>query len=172
MHKASDFIFFYGREGEKGYLSQWSHYPFEAPLDSDGTLYRFETCEHWMMANKALAFGDKPIIQKIVKMGHSKEDLAKVKKLGRQVKNFDEAVWDQIKEGIVYQGNLHKFKAHRGAATSLLGTGEKILVEASRTDRVWGIGYTEANAMANFENWGHNLLGKALVDVREELRRT
>ena len=48
--------------------------------------------------------------------------------------------------------------------------GERELVEASPLDRIWGVGFAEKNAAANKQKWGLNLLGKALMDVRERLR--
>ena len=52
----------------------------------------------------------------------------------------------------------------------LLETGDRLLVEASPNDRIWGVGYSAANAEANRGNWGGNLLGKALMRVRDRLR--
>lgn len=45
-----------------------------------------------------------------------------------------------------------------------------MIAEAASKDRVWGIGFTEKNAMANRADWGENRLGKALVAAREHLR--
>ena len=71
------------------------------------------------------------------------------------------------------EGNYHKFTISEDAENlraMLLGTGNRELVEASAMDRVWGIGYSESNADQNRVRWGENLLGKALVRVRERLR--
>ena len=53
----------------------------------------------------------------------------------------------------------------------MLETGDLILVEASPLDRIWGIGFREKKAMemGNRERWGMNLLGNALMKVREQL---
>lgn len=72
------------------------------------------------------------------------------------------------------EGNVHKFTISEDAAAlcgQLLATGERELVEASPMDRVWGIGYGEKKAGLNRHRWGKNLLGKALMDVREQLRK-
>ncbi|MDR0273088.1 MAG: NADAR family protein, partial [Clostridiales bacterium] len=55
----------------------------------------------------------------------------------------------------------------------LLSTNDKILVEASPLDTIWGIGYSKDNdKAANPQNWrGLNLLGFALMEVRDELKR-
>lgn len=52
----------------------------------------------------------------------------------------------------------------------LLATGTRDLVEASPRDRIWGIGFGWKNAEKQRQRWGLNLLGKALVEVRERLR--
>lgn len=61
----------------------------------------------------------------------------------------------------------------------LLATGERELVEASRFDRVWGVGFTVEELRrtqkgerrgAEREKWGQNLLGKALMSARKRIR--
>jgi ribA/ribD-fused uncharacterized protein len=51
----------------------------------------------------------------------------------------------------------------------LLNTGTRILVEASPSDRIWGIGFDAENAEGNESEWGANKLGHALMKVRERL---
>ena len=73
---------------------------------------------------------------------------------------------------IVVQGNMYKFTIAEDAENLkgwLLATGDRLLVEASPLDRVWGVGFTEKNAGANRHRWGQNLLGKALMVVRGRL---
>jgi ribA/ribD-fused uncharacterized protein len=92
------------------------------------------------------------------------------------VKGYDEAYWAEVKSAVVEMGNYAKFGQDKTLKEYLLGTGERELVEASVTDRIWGIGFsakTEAGerlALANREQWGENKLGKALVSVRARLR--
>jgi ribA/ribD-fused uncharacterized protein len=74
---------------------------------------------------------------------------------------------------IVEEGTYHKFTISEDAENlrnMLLATGERELAEASSLDRIWGIGFAEGNAGANRHRWGENLLGKALMSVRERLR--
>jgi hypothetical protein len=54
----------------------------------------------------------------------------------------------------------------------LVNTGERVLVEASPVDRIWGIGLTADHSNAtDLERWpGLNLLGFALMQVRAILR--
>lgn len=95
---------------------------------------------------------------------------AEAKKLGREVKGFDQKVWDENCEAVVEEGNFLKFEQNRELGEVLLGTGERRLVETSPNDRVWGVGFNSEEAEGREEEWGKNLLGKALERVRERLR--
>ncbi|KAI1346782.1 hypothetical protein F5Y01DRAFT_263019 [Xylaria sp. FL0043] len=53
----------------------------------------------------------------------------------------------------------------------LLATGARELVEASPRDRIWGVGFGAKNAVNNRHKWGKNLLGKCLMEVREQFRK-
>lgn len=77
------------------------------------------------------------------------------------------------KSSIVEEGNYHKFtkaKESSQMAQSLLDTGDRELVEASPTDRIWGVGFGAAHAGEHRGEWGENRLGKALMSVRARLR--
>jgi len=96
-------------------------------------------------------------------------DPAQQKQLGRAVNNFDSALWNQHKFGIVWSGNYLKFSQHEDLRRRLLSTGDKIIVEASPVDRVWGIGLAaQDERILDPTNWrGQNLLGKVLMSVRQ-----
>lgn len=121
-----------------------------------------------MMAGKARLFNDNATLQKILLANTPDE----AKKLGRQVKNFDAVTWDAHKFDLVVEGNYHKFSQYPALKTFLINTHGRILVEASPMDRIWGIGM--AATSENVENpllWrGHNLLGYALMVVRDQLK--
>ena len=70
------------------------------------------------------------------------------------------------------QGNLAKFRQNPLLGDFLRGTGDAVLVEASPVDCIWGIGWAEDDPQARLpEMWdGSNLLGFALMEVREQLR--
>jgi ribA/ribD-fused uncharacterized protein len=132
----------------------------------DGVEYA--TAEHWMMAAKARLFEDAEAERQAI----TAPNPALAKKAGRLVRGFDEAVWERERFGIVVEGSVHKFAAHGDLQGFLLGTGERVLVEASPVDRVWGIGLAaDDEAALDPERWrGPNLLGFALMAARERLR--
>ena len=146
----------------KSCFSQWWQSAFEV----DGV--RYATAEHWMMAQKAELFEDKDIIEKIL----NAKSPAQAKKLGRQVKNFDPKIWGDNCFDIVCEGNFHKFSQHDNLKEFLLDTKDRVLVEASPVDKIWGIGMAQENEHAeNPRLWkGQNLLGFALMEVRDRLR--
>lgn len=123
------------------------------------------------MLQKALLFSDPETARNILDVTSAgKQALSSVKALGRKVRNFDEAVWKTHREQIVLEGTLLKFRQNEELKEKLLGTGKKMMVEASPRDRIWGIGFGEKNALGCFDKWGSNLLGKALVEARKRLR--
>ncbi|MEU2333737.1 NADAR family protein [Streptomyces sp. NPDC006654] len=142
-------------------LSQW----WPSPFVVDGVGYA--TAEHWMMAAKARLFADAEAERRVLAAAHP----AEAKKAGRLVRGFDEAIWQRERLGIVTEGSVHKFAADAALRDFLLGTGDRVLVEASPVDRVWGIGLAATDARADDpERWqGANLLGFALMEARERL---
>lgn len=165
--QALDFLFFWGhRPSQDGgtnqsCLSQWWKQGFE----QEGIYYR--TAEHWMMAEKARLFNDTTFLPLILNASTPLE----AKKLGRKVRGFELETWQAHAYSIVKTGNLHKFSQHPALKAYLLSTGDKILVEASPYDQIWGIGLSrEAPQAQDPREWlGTNLLGFALMEVRDEL---
>ncbi|MFJ4922676.1 NADAR family protein [Streptomyces sp. NPDC088725] len=162
------YLYFWGhtpaRDGALGphCLSQW----WSAPFTVDGV--RYATAEHWMMAAKARLFGDGEAERNAVGAAHP----SLAKKAGRLVRDFDAAVWERERFGIVVEGSVHKFGQDPGLRGYLLATGDRILVEASPMDRIWGIGLAAGDERAQDPaRWrGLNLLGYALVEARKQLR--
>ena len=158
-----ELLLFYGHKVTKTVtetcLSQWYPCKFEA----DGVSYT--SAEQYMMAEKAKLFGDEEIRAEIL----STSDPRKCKALGRKVQNFDKVVWDKGKKNIVHKGNTRKFLQNSALRNFLLSTGDRVLAEASPTDRIWGIGLGKNNPGAlEPEKWrGQNLLGFTLMRVRD-----
>ncbi|MCW1886648.1 NADAR family protein [Luteolibacter flavescens] len=162
------YLFFWGHtppaDGSvsKSCFSQW----FPSPFTVDGICY--PTAEHFMMAAKARLFGDREIEERVLKSSHPKQ----AKELGRKVRGFDEATWTRERYRLVVEGNLGKFSRNPPMKDFLLTTGERVLVEASPYDKIWGIGMSaDHRDVENPVAWnGLNLLGFALMEVRSRLR--
>lgn len=163
-YKNEPYIYFWGHQGKhpKTCLSQW--YP--SPFIVDG--YKYATAEHWMMAQKALLFNDPGTFNKIIQSVDPRE----VKAMGRKIKGFDSAIWDDEKYYIIVEGNVEKFKQNPSLKDYLLSTNNAICVESSPYDKIYGIGLTEHDARGlSHHQWkGENLLGFALMEVRTILR--
>ncbi len=161
------YLFFWGhrprQDGQIGKqcFSQW----WPSSFAVNGINYR--TAEHYMMAEKARLFNDQVCFDKILESRHPGE----AKKLGREIKHFNESSWVQKRFEIVVQGNLAKFSQNEELKTFLVNTKKRVLVEASPADKIWGIGLAEDNPHTqNPEEWeGPNLLGFALMKVRDKL---
>ena len=152
------FVFFWG-----GWPSQW----FKSEFEIDGV--RYNCCEQFMMVEKARVFGDEEAEAAILRSANP----GKQKAIGRSVRGFDEDVWDSVCRGIVYRGNVAKYEQNRQFGEYLLQTGERTIVEASPTDRIWGIGLAQDDPRAHDPaQWrGTNWLGVAIMQARDELRR-
>lgn len=167
--KNLEYIYFWGHHPKKdggiskSCFSQW----WKSSFNVGHAKYLF--MEQYMMAEKARLFGDKEIEEKIM----SCNDPNEIKGLGRKVKDFDEKVWNSIKYSIVVNGNYNKFIQNEKLKAFLLSTEDKILVEASPYDNVWGIQMSEEDVdIKNPKLWrGENLLGFALMEVRNEIKR-
>ncbi|BDP42361.1 hypothetical protein DAETH_23300 [Deinococcus aetherius] len=131
----------------------------------DGATYRW--AEQYLMARKARLFGDEGRLAAIL----AARTPADCKALGRRVTPYDDEVWTRERYGVALDMLRLKFGQNVELRDALLATGDALLVEASPTDRIWGIGFSEGEAEANRHAWGENLLGRALMEVRAELRR-
>jgi ribA/ribD-fused uncharacterized protein len=163
----NEFLFFWGhtpsKNGKvsKSCFSQWWEGAFVVEEKE------YKTAEHWMMAKKAELFKDDETLQKVL---NSKTPVD-AKKAGREVKGYIEEIWMKNRFQIVKEGNLHKFSQNQELKMFLLNTENKVLVEASPYDPIWGIGMAVSHTEINKpEKWlGLNLLGFALMEVRDEL---
>jgi len=147
---------FYG-----GVCSQWLACDFEV----DGV--RYNCTEQYMMAEKARLFGDKESERKIMFANHPRDQKA----IGRRVKDFVREEWDAISRDVVYKANYAKFTQNPGLEYELRDTAGTLLVEASPTDRIWGVGLTTDDPKVHDpKKWrGTNWLGEVLMKVREDI---
>ncbi len=153
---------FYNPEGENGYLSNW----YKAEFCYAGRVYH--SSEQYLMEQKALTFGDVEIAEKIM----ASDDLNEIKKLGRKVARYNDALWKTIRGQIMRRGIRAKFQQNPELLYNLLSTGNALIVECAPRDMVWGIGVDmeDSRSMDPKEWKGRNLLGRTLMRVREDLR--
>lgn len=165
---AYPYLYFWGhtpkKQGvvDKSCLSQW--WPCSFTVDGDA----YSSAEQFMMAEKARVMGDAETRAEIL----ATHGPAAVKKLGRKVRNYDEAKWRAARFDVVVRGNIAKFASDDALRAFLLATGDAVLVEASPDDAVWGIGLAEHDPEAKDpRTWkGTNLLGFALMHARAALK--
>ncbi|KAK1756394.1 hypothetical protein QBC47DRAFT_379862 [Echria macrotheca] len=95
----------------------------------------------------------------------------KTNKLDKKMADFYAEHWSSKSlEEVAVVGNMAKFGQNPELKRKLLGTRDRMLVQTSSTDHVWGIGFKEKDAMQNQVHWGENKVGKALMFVRKRLR--
>lgn len=156
-------ICFHNPDEENGYLSNW--YLSEFTVDD----ITFSSMEQYMMYEKAILFHDQETAKKILQ----KDNVAEIKALGRTVQNFDDTVWGQSREEIVYKGVFEKFRQNPELRKRLERTGEEVIAECAVKDKIWGIGLSMKDEdRFCVERWkGQNLLGKILMDVRKDIKQ-
>lgn len=156
-------ICFHNPDEENAYLSNW--YPSDFTVNG----ISFSSMEQYMMYQKALRFGDTKITDKIL----ATDDVAKIKKLGREVQGYDDSVWNGVRQIIVYEGLTAKFSQNEDLKAKLLETKDVILAECAVRDKIWGIGLSMTDEKRfDKDKWkGQNLLGYALMLVREHLSK-
>lgn len=156
-------ICFHNPDEENGYLSNW--YLSEFIIDD----ITFSSMEQYMMYEKAILFHDQETAEKILQT----DNVAEIKALGRTVQNFDDTVWGQSREEIVYKGVFEKFRQNPELRKRLERTGEEVIAECAVKDRIWGIGLSMKDEHRFcVDRWkGQNLLGKILMDVRKDIKQ-
>ena len=149
------------------FKSNWPSQWFISDFIIDGITYN--CCEKRMMHQKAILFGDLDTASLILKEYDPKE----IKKLGRIVKNFCSDKWNEVADDVVFNANLAKFSQNENLNKLLMDTSDKKIVECSPYDSIWGNGLNITDTLNTPENkWkGTNRLGKALMRVRDELRK-
>ena len=155
-------ICFHNPDEENGYLSNW--YP--SPFTLDGV--EFSSMEQYMMYRKSVCFGDDKVAAQILVT----EDVTEIKTLGRLVSGYDESLWNGVRQIVVYEGLLAKFSQNSELWEQLKKTGSAVLAECAVKDRIWGIGLSmrDPDRLDRAKWQGQNLLGYALMMVREKLR--
>jgi ribA/ribD-fused uncharacterized protein len=161
-----DFFFFWGAksaDGPRACLSNFYVAPFVEPSAPTTTRSprRFFCMEQFMVLKKAELFGDADAASAVMALT---SDPAACKKIGRAVRGFSEQRWAAVARDIVEDGAYLKFSQNPPLARFLVSTAAQMLVEASPYDRIWGIGFSERDALRRPRaEWGSNWLGQVLM---------
>ena len=155
-------ICFHNPSEDYGFLSNW----YLSDFQIDGIT--FTSMEQYMMYKKAICFKNENIANQIL----AEKNVAKIKELGRLVSDYDEHIWNGVRQIIIYEGLFAKFSQNESLRSKLLDTKYSTLVECAVKDRIWGIGLsmTDPKRLIQTEWQGQNLLGYALMMVRDRLK--
>lgn len=155
-------IGFHQPELPNGYLSNW----YIAKFKVGGVT--FSSIEQYMMYMKAEVFGDRKHAAEIMTL----RDAQEIKRVGREVENYDDRVWNGLRQVIVYEGLLAKFCQNSDLGEKLRNTGDAVIAECAAEDPVWGIGMSlQDEDRFYMSRWkGTNYLGFSLMFVRNRLQ--
>ena len=123
----SNILGFYAPNQENGYLSNWYSCSFKYGR------YAYSSAEQFMMAQKAALFRDYGVFFKIL----DTDDQSTIKKLGKQVSNYDDAVWSRLRGPMMRRGLRAKFQQNPELMEKLLATGNMVLAECAPHDKIW-----------------------------------
>lgn len=112
------------------------------------------TTEHFFQAQK---FAGTPH-EEAIRLAKTPKQAAE---MGRDRRRPLRADWEQVKDDIMRAAVREKFRTHAGLREELLATGDAEIVENAPGDYYWGCGA---------DGSGKNMLGKILMEIREELR--
>lgn len=139
-------IKFWRTSGTYGPFSNFAKFGFVL----DGK--KWDTTEHFYQAQKLI---DPDFQEEVRKAKSAKESKAIAYKYPRR------ADWEQIKYEVMKKCLLAKFEQNLSLKELLLSTGSEEIAEDSPWDAIWGLGK---------DGKGKNLLGKALMEIRDILR--
>lgn len=133
-----------------GKIKNWFSNFVISPIESEGIIYN--SVENYFQAHKTLDIRIRKYIASLTPGG--------AKSIGRKVKL--RADWEQVKYDVMLSGLRLKFKIPN-FKEQLLATGYDTIIEWNNwNDKIWGVSIKD--------NRGQNLLGNALMLIREELR--
>lgn len=155
-------ICFHNPDEENGFLSNWYKSLFTVANQ------KFSSMEQYMMYKKAICFQDNKIAEQIL----ATSDVAHIKELGRRVSNYNDNIWNGVRQIVVYEGLVAKFSQNENLCGMLLETDNDMLAECAVNDRIWGIGLsmTDLDRFDMLKWKGQNLLGYSLMAVRNKVK--
>lgn len=169
-------VFFYGVDWPSNFAPSpitvddefWERGIWDGPEGEPPTI-TFSTAEAYFQSRKAVFVGDKYSYYKIAQASHP----AETKRIGRGIK-LDPVEWNKVRDEYMRETVRLKFEQNPQLMDSLLDPtfDKKTFVEASPTDKYWGIGWCDPVAMWHEGEWGENQLGEILTNFRlNELKK-
>ena len=143
-----DVINFYHVSDEYGCFSNFAPYPIQV----DGK--QWQTSEHYFQAQKF----ENTEHQEAIRRTTSPMIAAR---MGRDRKKPLRRDWESVKVAIMRKAVRAKFTQHEDLRRILLSTSDARIVEHTENDSYWGDGG---------DGSGKNMLGRILMEIREELR--
>ena len=155
-------IYFHLPEEPYGFLSNW--YMSDFVLDG----IEFNSNEQYIMFRKAKLLGDDKTADKIL----AADTPAEHQTLGQNAKGYNNTLWHGMRQVVMMSGLLAKFTQNADLRMQLLDTDDAFLVECAYSDLNWACGWhLDDEERKDISKWrGKNLLGFALMEVREQLR--
>jgi len=150
---------------EYGFLSlKWT-----VQIEFNGTMYH--SAKQAILAEIAKKFNDQEHLAKIMLAESPDTVIYSVEDVPGD-KEINEGKWNDMLRPLLYDVNIAKFTQYPELTTKLLETGNAIIGAYEPDDNIIGIGISITTEEAKHtENWtGQNLLGKALVDIRNKIR--
>ncbi len=141
-------IEFYKEYGPLGYLANYSLHGFT----KNGIYYK--TVEHYYQSEK---FENLKIKEKVI----NAETPKIASNIGRDRNNIRVANFKKIKNKVMYDGILEKFRQNRDIAYKLIETRNEPIAEATIDEYYWGIGKDKS---------GENHIGHILEEVRQRIK--
>jgi hypothetical protein len=145
----TEVINFYSVTDDYGWCSNFAAYPIQLRGKT------WPTSEHYFQAQK---FED-PADQEEVRQARTPMLAAR---MGRDRKRKLRRDWESTKVSVMRDAVRARFSQHEDLKRLLLDTGDAKLIEHTPHDDSWGDGG---------DGSGKNMLGRILVEVREELRK-
>jgi ribA/ribD-fused uncharacterized protein len=139
---------FYSVADEFGDFSNFAAFP----INLDGEVW--PTSEHYFQAQK---FGDRAYRRKI----RTAKTPMIAARLGRDRSQRLRNDWESVKDDVMRKAVRAKFQQHGELSELLLSTGDENIVEHTTNDSYWGDGG---------DGSGRNILGRILMEIRDELR--
>lgn len=148
-----------------------SMFDYKHPFYDDKTKQRFTSMEHYLMYMKALEYNDLKCATLILNAKYSMQAKFISHKINMENHNNSHSNWNEKIYETLINGLRLKFRQNKGIFRKLVDTNDALLYYTLKFDSVLGIGFYANEAITiNESQYGQNLLGKALMQIREELK--